>query len=40
MILSQIENVKPEQTLINDSTADNISVSPAIGNTNVIGCGY
>jgi hypothetical protein len=35
MILSKIENVKPEQKLNNDSAADNLQVSPAIGNTNV-----
>ena len=35
MILSKIENVKPEQKPINDSAADNLQVSPAIGNTNV-----
>lgn len=38
MILSKIENVKPEQKLINDSAADNLQVSPAIGNTNVVRC--
>lgn len=38
MILSKIENVKPEPQPINDSTADNMQFSPAIGNTNVIGC--
>jgi hypothetical protein len=38
MILSQINNVQPEQKPISDSTADNLQVSPAIGNTNVIGC--
>lgn len=37
MILSKIDNVKPEQKLINDSTDDNLQVSPDIGNTNVIG---
>lgn len=37
MILSKIENVKPEPKPINDPTADNLQVSPAIGNTNVIG---
>lgn len=36
MILSQIDNVKPEQKPINDSAADNMHVSPAIGNTNVV----
>lgn len=35
MILSKIENVKPEQKLNNDTDADNLQVSPAIGNTNV-----
>ena len=41
MILSKIDNVKPEQQPNNDSTADNMQVAPAIGNTNVIGsCGY
>lgn len=35
MILSKIENVKPEQKPINDSAADSSQVSPAIGNTNV-----
>lgn len=40
MILSKIDNVKPEPKLNNDSTADNLQVAPAIGNTNVIGCGY
>lgn len=38
MILSKIENVKPEPKPINDSTDDRQHVSPAIGNTNVIGC--
>jgi len=37
MILSKINDVQPEQKPINDSTADNLQVSPAIGNTNVIG---
>src|SRR5690348_17143446 len=37
MILSKIENVKPEPKPINDSAADNSQVSPAIGNTNVSG---
>lgn len=36
MILSSKENVKPEQKPINDSTADNSQVSPAIDNTNVV----
>lgn len=41
MILSKIENVQPEPKPINDSAAENSQVSPAIGNTNVIGsCGY
>jgi hypothetical protein len=35
MILSKIDNVKPEPKPINDSAADNSQVSPAIGNTNV-----
>lgn len=35
MIQSSLENVKPEQMLNNDSTADAMQVSPAIGNTNV-----
>jgi len=38
MILSQIDNVKLEQKSMSDSAADNLQVSPAIGNTNVIGC--
>lgn len=37
MILSKIENVKPEQKPNNDSAADNSQVTPAIGNTSVIG---
>lgn len=41
MILSKINNVQPEPKPINDSAADSQHVSPAIGNTNVIGsCGY
>lgn len=35
MILRKIENVKPEQKMNSESTADNSQVSPAIGNTNV-----
>jgi hypothetical protein len=35
MILSKIDNVKPEQQPIKDSAADSLQVSPAIGNTNV-----
>ena len=37
MILSKIDNVKPEQQPNNDSTADSLQVAPAIGNTNVVG---
>ncbi len=36
MILSQINNVQPEQKPKNDSTADSSQVTPAIGNTNVV----
>ena len=38
MILSKIENVKPEPKLNNDTTADDMQVIPAIGNTNVSCC--
>lgn len=37
MILSQIENVQPEPKPINDPAAENSQISPAIGNTNVVG---
>lgn len=36
MILSKIENVKPEPKPINYSAADDVQVAPAIGNTNVV----